>query len=139
MANLFVMLVNHDLEKHGLPKELPEHLLDKGTRRSLTAEKRVLLHVWNVAHAAESTLPPSMIGNASLCVRFRGVPELCRAAYILYAAPELGPQVENLEGLAQAHGRDLANAVHKCAEVMDKNFETCRDALHRACTENNWI
>ena len=138
MANLFVMLVNHNLDKFPFPEQFPRHLLNEQTRRSLTAERRLNLYVWNVADGPASTDAESMTGNAKLCVPWEHVNGLYRAAHIVYAASELSTEAQIFEGLAQAHGRDIATAMRKCADIMEQNFNTCHDALHRACAQGRW-
>ena len=128
MANLFVLLVNHDWERHHCPEEFPRHLVDESTQRSLVVERKGRLCLWNVATGAQI---PTKCYSPSLCSKHPDVPELYRAAFMVYAALDLPQGVGDVETLMESHGKELATAVGLCVKLLEHNFKLHSQALQK--------
>ena len=134
MANLFVLLVNHDWERHHCPEEFPRHLVDESTQRSLVVERKGRLCLWNVATGAQI---PTWCYSPCLCSKHPDVPELYRAAFMVYAALDLPQGVGDVETLVEAHGKELATAVGLCVKLLEHNFKLHSQALQKVISRKN--
>ena len=73
----------------------------------------------------------------SLCSKHPDVPELCRAAFMVYAALDLPQGVGDVETLVEAHGKELATAVGLCVKLLEHNFKLHSRALQKVISMKN--
>ena len=100
--------------------------MEESTQRSLVLERKGRLCLWNVATGAQI---PSWCYSPCLCSKHPDVPELYRAAFMVYAALDLPQGVGDVEALVEAHGKESATAVGLCVKLLERTFKLHNQAL----------